>query len=164
MCLEALLSNNHEQHLDRILEEMLGANCLPNSCPLMQSRECDLALNVVRIVVSGQSQPQKETLFFCTRSTWSSLRALVQMLSFDGFIVFDVCHARLEPNGNATVTLMHSQSHAANNVGCLCHMNGSIWRVVQFVFKNSLTSKGYGLLTICILPCRILQAPTTLQI
>ncbi|XP_052132847.1 uncharacterized protein LOC127752180, partial [Frankliniella occidentalis] len=132
MSLEALLSHDHELYLDRILEEVVGANCMPDSCPLMQSRECDLALNVLQIVVSGQSQPQKEALFFCTRSSWSLLRALVQMLSFEGFIVFGVCHTRLEPNGFASVTLMHSPSHAINNVGCLCHTNGSIWFLLPF--------------------------------
>ncbi|XP_026289513.2 uncharacterized protein LOC113214382 [Frankliniella occidentalis] len=58
------------------------------------------------------------------------------MLSFEGFIVFGVCHARLEANGNATVTLIHSQSHAANNVGCLCHRNGSIWFLLPSKYSS----------------------------
>lgn len=124
-CVEALLSPDREFYLAHILRELVPANYMPT--PLGRVGECDLEKLLVQIIVNGLSPPPEEALFLCRQTAWAVVRALVQLMSVDGFAVFGTCDVRMENDGNASVTLKHTESSAISSARCLGHSNGLIW-------------------------------------
>lgn len=129
----ALLSCEHQYHLDHILQEML---------PSDQLLRTSLESPIMRIETKGElpfisyctaDKPNADgALFLCNSSSWARLRSLVQLMSVDGFSVFGIAH--MSPFckiGKLSACVWRLHSCSSNGMVYVKQHRGYIWYVVD---------------------------------